>query len=80
LDCDSNKLTALKLNNLSRLWSLSCINNLLTNLETEGLDSLALLYCFENYLTDINSLLLGLNPKKIVEIRISDNNFSDSDL
>jgi len=40
LCCNDNKLTALKLNNLSKLESVFCFNNQLTNLETSGLNNL----------------------------------------
>ena len=54
LDCDSNQLTALNVQGLTALQTLSCHNNQLTALNVQDLSALQTLICGNNQLTELN--------------------------
>nr|CAG8653365.1 2898_t:CDS:2 [Entrophospora candida] len=80
LYCNDNKLTSLKLNNLVKLETIICSNNQLVNLEISGSNNLEYLDGKINHLNDLNSLLSNLNPPKLKQLYLRDNNFLSSDL
>jgi Leucine-rich repeat (LRR) protein len=80
LYCNDNKLTALKLSNLVKLETVFCFKNQLTNLETNGLNNLECLNSKINNLSNLNSLLSNLDPTKLKQLYLRNNNFSESNL
>jgi len=80
LCCNDNKLTSLKLNNLTKLESVICSNNQFTSLGISSLNNLEYLDAKINQLTNINLLLSNLNPTKLRQLYLRDNNFSENDL
>src|SRR4051812_29118841 len=79
LECGINKLTFCRVSNCPKLREIYCFDNQLTSLEINNLDNIEELNCRDNSLTDLNSLLVGLNSKKLKELYLFGNNFS-SDL
>ncbi|CAI2200630.1 18453_t:CDS:2, partial [Funneliformis geosporum] len=70
----------LDLSDFVNLKYLDCSDNQLTDLNLSNCLSLEKLYCSHNLLTNINSLLGKVNPKKMKEIDLSHNRFSQTDL
>ncbi|CAG8592538.1 36329_t:CDS:2, partial [Racocetra persica] len=75
--CYGNQLTKLDLTNLPKLEELICSDNRLTSLDLTNLNRLKLLLCRDNQLTKIN---YPLNPKKLTELSIRNNNLVEHDL
>jgi len=78
LDCDTNKLTSLKIINCPKLKTFYCYSNQLRNLELDDLPQLELLSCYSNDLlrqdlaifskfTNLRTLKIGNDNKEKIE-------------
>ena len=81
--CSHNKLTSLKINNSISLRLLDCSDNQLNQLIFTNVNQLKqaqiVINISDNLLTNLD-FLSTLDPKKITELIISDNNISDRDI
>jgi len=77
LDCHSNELTELKLDNCLKLKEIRCQDNRLANLDLTNCSQLEILDCNENYLRDLN---LPFQNEGITRLDIRKNNLSERDL
>jgi hypothetical protein len=80
LDCDTNKLTKLKIIDCPKLKKIYCSTNQLRDLVLEGLSQLEILSCSNNYLSDTNFLNGLENPERLISLNIQNNNFEEQGL
>ncbi|CAG8483809.1 27587_t:CDS:10 [Racocetra persica] len=75
LDCKDNQLTSLDLRKNTKLMQLNCSYNQLTSLDLANNLQLEVLYCSNNLLNNsIDSLLSKINPEKLNELDLANNN------
>jgi Leucine-rich repeat (LRR) protein len=70
----------LDLRDFKKLREIYFPNHQLTKIDLNNFSQIEKINCPNNKLIDINSLLSNLNPEKLKELDLSNNNFSESDL
>jgi len=75
-------LSGLDVSGLAQLRKIYCSTNKLTSdkLKIDGVSNLEEFFGLRNHLSDFRLLLLSLNPEKLTNLRIGDNNFAREDL
>jgi len=75
-------LTGLDVSGLTQLREIYCSKNKLTSdkLKIDGVNNLEKFSCYKNHLSDLHLLLFFLNPERLTNLDIRNNNFTKQDL
>ncbi|CAI2180883.1 20220_t:CDS:2 [Funneliformis geosporum] len=73
INCSTNKITSLNLSDCLQLEELDCSFNKIAKIDLSNCLQLNKLYCSNNFLVGLD--FSGLDPEKLTEISVNDNNF-----